>query len=122
MTGAGLPSRAYATDDSARLGPELRFAEATGRELDVAIKGAGWIAVQASDGTEAYTRAGDLHVDPNGALLTTATGNPVLGDSGPITCRRTPVDQHRRPTARCRSCRSGQPADDHLDRGPHQAG
>jgi flagellar basal-body rod protein FlgF len=39
--------------------------------------------VQASDGTEAYTRAGDLRVDPSGALLT-AGGNTVLGDSGPV--------------------------------------
>ena len=53
----------------------------------MAVSGAGWIAVQASDGTEAYTRAGDLRVDPSG-LLTTALGNPVLGDAGPIRSRR----------------------------------
>ena len=84
VVGAGLPSRAYATDDVLGWDSSSGSLDATGRDLDVAIKGPGWIAVQASDGTEAYTRAGDLHVDPNGALLT-ATGNPVLGDSGPIT-------------------------------------
>jgi flagellar basal-body rod protein FlgF len=57
---------------------------ASGQALDVAVEGSGWIAVQAADGQEAYTRAGDLHVDANG-LLMTATGHPVLGDSGPIT-------------------------------------
>lgn len=84
VTGAGLPSRAYATDDSVGWDSTQGVLQSTGRPLDVAIQGPGWIAVQASDGTEAYTRAGDLHVDPSG-LLMTAAGNPVLGDSGPIT-------------------------------------
>lgn len=84
VVGAGLPSRAYATDDSVGWDSSSGVLQTTGRPLDVAIKGQGWIAVQASDGTEAYTRAGDLRVDPNG-LLMTATGNPVLGNSGPIT-------------------------------------
>jgi flagellar basal-body rod protein FlgF len=84
VTGAGLPSRAYATDGSVGWDATPGMLQTTGRPLDVAIKGQGWLAVQASDGTEAYTRAGDLHVDPSG-LLMTAAGNPLLGDSGPIT-------------------------------------
>ena len=84
VTGAGLPSRAYATDASVGWDASSGVLQHTGQPLDVAIKGSGWIAVQASDGSEAYTRAGDLHLDPSG-VLTTATGNPVLGDSGPIT-------------------------------------
>ena len=83
VAGAGLPSRAYATSDSTGWDSSSGSLDATGRDLDVAIKGPGWIAVQAGDGTEAYTRAGDLRTDPSGALLT-ATGNTVLGDSGPI--------------------------------------
>ena len=55
----------------------------TGRDLDVAVNGAGWITVQGADGREAYTRAGDLRVDVNGQLVT-ATGRAVLGDGGPI--------------------------------------
>lgn len=55
----------------------------TGRDLDVAIDGAGWIAVQAPNGGEAYTRAGDLRVNAAG-MLTTGAGHPVLGDGGPI--------------------------------------
>src|SRR5665213_3009638 len=78
VVGAGLPSRAYATADSVGWDSGSGTLQTTGRALDVAINGPGWIAVQASDGTEAYTRAGDLRVDPSG-LLMTATGSPVLG-------------------------------------------
>ncbi|WP_426662759.1 flagellar basal-body rod protein FlgF [Rhodanobacter aciditrophus] len=56
----------------------------TGRALDVAVRGAGWIAVQAPDGSEAYTRAGNLQLSADG-VLTDAAGNPVLGNGGPIT-------------------------------------
>jgi flagellar basal-body rod protein FlgF len=84
VSGAGLPSRAYATDGSVGWDASSGELQTTGRPLDVAIRGPGWIAVQASDGTEAYTRAGDLRVDSSG-LLTTALGNNVLSDSGPIT-------------------------------------
>ena len=55
----------------------------TGRDLDVAVKGQGWIAVQARDGTEAYTRSGALNVTSLG-LLETSTGQLVLGDNGPV--------------------------------------
>lgn len=55
----------------------------TGRDLDVAINGPGWLAVQAFDGSEAYTRAGDLRVSANG-VLETGAGHPVVGDGGPI--------------------------------------
>jgi len=84
VVGAGLPSRAYATDDITGWDSSTGSLDATGRDLDVAIKGPGWMAVQANDGSEAYTRAGDLQIDPDGTLKT-AAGNPVLGDSGPIT-------------------------------------
>ena len=84
VVGAGLPSRAYATNDSAGWDASSGSLDATGRDLDIAVRGPGWIAVQASDGTEAYTRAGDLRIDPDGNLMT-AMGNNVLSDSGPIT-------------------------------------
>lgn len=57
--------------------------QTTGRDLDVAIRGEGFIAVQSRDGTEAYTRAGDLQIDAEGQLIT-ASGHPVLGQQGPI--------------------------------------
>ncbi len=55
----------------------------TGRDLDIAIQGDGFIAVQAPDGTEAYTRAGDLRVEAGG-LLSTGSGHLIMGDGGPV--------------------------------------
>ncbi|MDQ2878061.1 MAG: flagellar basal-body rod protein FlgF [Pseudomonadota bacterium] len=56
----------------------------TGRPLDVAMSGDAWLAVQAPDGSEAYTRRGDLQVAPTG-VLETGDGFPVMGSGGPIT-------------------------------------
>ncbi len=57
--------------------------QTTGRNLDVALNGKGWIAVQAPDGGEAYSRRGDLRVDNNGQL-TNGAGQPIIGNGGPI--------------------------------------
>ncbi|MBB3140354.1 flagellar basal body rod protein FlgF [Halomonas organivorans] len=54
----------------------------TGRTLDVAMQGDAWLAVQAPDGSEAYTRRGDLQVDGDGLLR--SAGRPVIGEGGPI--------------------------------------
>lgn len=56
----------------------------TGNPLDVAVQGSGWLSVQLADGSEAYTRAGNLHVDQNGQLVT-ASNLPVVGNGGPIS-------------------------------------
>ena len=58
--------------------------QATGRSLDIALKQDRWLAVQAADGREAYTQAGDLALDASGTLRT-ASGLAVLGEGGPIT-------------------------------------
>lgn len=83
VNGPGLASRVYATADSA--GIDLRSGQLvpTGRSLDVAVDGPGFLAVQREDGGEGYTRAGDLRVG-TGGLLETANGHLVLGDAGPI--------------------------------------
>ena len=83
VNGPGHASRAYALDGGRGVDFALGTLVATGRDLDVAVNGEGWIAVQAPDGSEAYTRAGDLRVDSAG-LLTTGTGLPVLGNGGPV--------------------------------------
>ncbi len=57
---------------------------ATGRSLDVSMDADALLAVQAPDGTEGYTRRGDLQVADSG-LLTTGDGVPVMGEGGPIT-------------------------------------
>ncbi len=84
VQGPGFSSRVYATAEGTGWDSSSGTINATGQDLDVAIQGKGWFAVQAKDGTEAYTRAGDLHVDSSGMLMT-ANGLPVLGDGGPLT-------------------------------------
>jgi flagellar basal-body rod protein FlgF len=88
--GPGYPTRVYAMEE--RPGTNLSSGTIlhTGRDLDVAVKGDGWIAVQAPDGSEAYTRAGDLRINTAGQLETSA-GQPVLGNTGPIAI--PPADQ-----------------------------
>ena len=56
----------------------------TGRDLDVAINNEGWFAVQAADGSTAYSRRGDFRIDPAGLLLNGAD-QIVLGEGGPVT-------------------------------------
>src|SRR4051812_38482898 len=84
VDGSGYASRVYATSGSTGWDQESGPLQTTGRELDLAVRGPGWIAVQDANGREAYTRAGDLQLDPTGQLVTSA-GRPVLGDGGPIT-------------------------------------
>jgi flagellar basal-body rod protein FlgF len=55
----------------------------TGRVLDMAVQGSGWIALQMPDGSEAYTRNGSLALDVNG-IVRTRSGLTVQGDGGPI--------------------------------------
>jgi flagellar basal-body rod protein FlgF len=84
VQGAGYASRAYATNSTVGFDQSFGAALSTGKDLDIAVQGQGWIAVQGRDGTEAYTRAGDLRVDVNG-LLVNGAGHPVVGTGGPIT-------------------------------------
>lgn len=84
VTGSGYASRAYATNATTGFDTQQGALLSTGRDLDVGVNGAGWLAVQGRDGREAYTRAGDLRVEPTG-ILTTGAGHPVLGDAGPLT-------------------------------------
>ncbi|MFL6578229.1 MAG: flagellar basal body rod protein FlgF [Povalibacter sp.] len=84
VVGSGYASRAYATDATTGWDKTQGALLATGRDLDVGIQGEGWIAVHGADGREAYTRAGDLRVDPSGLLMNGA-GHVVLGDSGPVS-------------------------------------
>jgi flagellar basal-body rod protein FlgF len=84
VAGAGYASRVYATNTTTGWDQSVGAQMSTGRNLDIAINGDGFIAVQGRDGREAYTRAGDLIVDANGQLMT-KTGLPVLGDGGPLS-------------------------------------
>lgn len=82
--GAGFPTRVYAMNDKPGVDFSTGAMQTTGGDLDVAINGEGYLAVQGADGKEAYTRAGDLHVTPEG-FLQTGAGLNVLGQDGPLT-------------------------------------
>jgi flagellar basal-body rod protein FlgF len=84
VLGEGMPTRAFVVDSTP--GSDFRpgAVQHTNRDLDVAIEGRGWIAVQAADGSEAYTRAGSFDISGNG-VLQTRSGLSVLGDGGPIS-------------------------------------
>ncbi|MDB5979393.1 MAG: flgF [Pseudomonas sp.] len=81
--GEVMPSRAYAMSER----PGTDFSDGpmvdTGRDLDVAVKGNGWIAVQTPDGGEAYTRSASMNIDALG-VLRAGNGLPVMGNGGPI--------------------------------------
>ena len=83
VLGEGLPSRVYALGERPGVDHRVGALQTTGRELDVAVEGDGWIAVQAPDCSEAYTKRGDLQVSVNG-VVTDGAGHPVMGDGGPI--------------------------------------
>lgn len=81
--GEGSPTRAFVVDSTTGANFAPGAIQHTGRDLDVAVQGGGWVAVQTPDGGEAYTRNGSLQIGPNGQLQT-RNGLTVLGDSGPI--------------------------------------
>ena len=80
----GLPTRAFVVDSTVGTDFSAGPIQHTGRDLDVAVQGKGWIAVQREDGSEAYTRHGSLKLNENG-ILQTQSGHAVLGDAGPIS-------------------------------------
>ena len=83
--GAQLEARAPTSEEVTDADRAPGAIQSTGRALDVAITGnTDWLAVQAGDGSEAYTRRGDLEIAPSG-VLQTGDGFIVQGQSGPIT-------------------------------------
>jgi len=87
VAGSGASTRVYALETTPGYDASGGALQATGRPLDVAMRGDAWLAVQALDGTEAYTRAGALEASSEG-VLSTAGGLTVLGDGGPINLPR----------------------------------
>lgn len=81
--GDGLPTRVFAMTEIPSQNFDAGELKITGNDLDVAINGNGWIAVQDAKGQEAYTRAGNLKLTVEG-FLETASGDRVLSEGGPI--------------------------------------
>ncbi len=84
VLGDGASTRVYALESTTGYSDAPGDVQSTGRTLDVAVSGKSWLAVQALDGTEAYTRGGALDISPEGELVTRG-GLQVLGDGGPIS-------------------------------------
>ena len=82
--GSGHPTRVYSMTEKPGIDFNQGAMSTTGRDLDIAVAGNGFISVQTKDGSEAYTRAGDLKTN-NAGVLQTGTGYAVLGEGGPIT-------------------------------------
>ena len=80
----GLPTRAFVVDSTVGSDFTPGAIQQTGRDLDVAVQGKGWIAVETEGGAEAYTRNGSLKLSENG-VLQTQSGLNVLGEGGPIS-------------------------------------
>ena len=81
--GVGLPSRVFAMTERPGYRLDDGGTTSTGRDLDISIKGVGWLVVQGKDGEELLTRRGDLKIDANG-ILTNGVDQQILGDGGPI--------------------------------------
>lgn len=79
----GMPTRTFVVDSTVGADFSPGVLQQTGRDLDVAIEGKGWLTVIRPDGSEAYTRNGSLRVSENG-LLQNSTGQILMGDGGPI--------------------------------------
>lgn len=80
----GLPTRAFVVDATVGTDFSTGTLQPTGRDLDVAIQGKGWLVVQGEDGSEKMTRHGSLKINENG-VLQTQNGLQVVGEGGPIT-------------------------------------
>ncbi len=81
--GDSFPARAYAMTERPATDFTPGALQETGRDLDIAVGGDGFIAVQAPDGSEAYVRTASLNIDAVG-VLRAGNGMPVMGNGGPI--------------------------------------
>ncbi|MBK4783459.1 MAG: flagellar basal body rod protein FlgF [Pantoea sp. Pent] len=82
VNGWSLPTRTLVAASTPGADMSQGSLDYTERPLDVAVQQDGWLAVRTADGSEAYTRNGNMQISPTGQL--TIQGNPVMGDGGPI--------------------------------------
>lgn len=81
IAGEGYASRYLAQPTQGGVDMSPGAVRETGRELDIAIKGEGLIALR-SGNREVYTRNGQINVNADGEL--SINGLPLEGDNGPI--------------------------------------
>ncbi|MDE1917759.1 MAG: flagellar basal body rod protein FlgF [Sphingomonadales bacterium] len=84
LKGPALEARAMSSGEVKGADMRQGNVNATGNVLDIAMQGSDMMAVQAADGSEVYTRRGDLSVSATG-VLSNGDGRPVIGNGGPIT-------------------------------------
>ncbi|MFI4939098.1 MAG: flagellar basal-body rod protein FlgF [Burkholderiales bacterium] len=84
VLGDGLATRSFVVDATVGTDFSPGLMQQTGRALDVAVQGNGWLALQMDDGSEAYTRNGGLKLSENG-VLQNQNGVTVAGVGGPIS-------------------------------------
>ncbi len=82
VQGGGAATRSFVVEQTTGADFSPGVIQQTGRDLDMAVTGPGWITVQTPNG-EAYTRNGSFELDPTG-MLRTRNGYPVIGDAGPM--------------------------------------
>jgi flagellar basal-body rod protein FlgF len=81
IQGPGLGVREFAAETVTGFNAGAGAINNTGRDLDVAVEGDGWLSVEGANGREAYTRSGSLQVNADGELVNSA-GRAVLSDAG----------------------------------------
>jgi flagellar basal-body rod protein FlgF len=81
LSGNGFDDRHQARMQADSIATRSGAIKETGRDLDVAVTGDGYLAVQWENG-EAYTRAGAIDIDAAGAL--SIHGRALLGEGGPV--------------------------------------
>ena len=107
VRGDGASTRAYALETTIGYDATPGPLTPTGRNLDVAMQGNAWLAVQAVDGTEAYTRAGSMDVSAEG-VLTLKNGLQVLGPGVDVVAIHTYPTGDGDPIARGASIKAAQ--------------
>jgi len=83
IVGEGGGARSFSMETSLGVDTTPGQLQQTGRDLDVAVQGEGWFAVQTANGKEAYTRSGAFNINDQGDLLT-SRGDQVVGSNGPV--------------------------------------
>jgi flagellar basal-body rod protein FlgG len=73
----------YAPKATTRISDSQGAVRQTGKDTDLAIQGAGFFQVNTPEGSKAYTRGGEFHVDNNSKLVN-GQGLEVQSDAGPI--------------------------------------